>query len=807
MESIKTCLLKYIEEPNNPTYNFELAHSYEEEKQYAAAYSFYLRCAEFTHNNILACESLIRASLCINKQKYRDSKELYLIKQALCVSPNSPEPYYIASLYFYYRSTNEPERRWWLDSYMYASLGVNVLETTRVTNFIHSIDYSKINLYYQKALCATKIGKLGEAVEIYKKLLLFTNDSNLLKLFQSNITQLTVPLNSILNSISYKKYKKYTDNNTVVKSEKSIIEPQTNLSINYDQFIQKHYDFIPCHDQLGNDSYRVSITNINEALYNLYNTKSVIALNTFGYVKHTISKLQQIDGWNFDNKHGIYIKKPDTNVYSEVAQGALVVVGVLVCTTTKWIKKQLASIDYPIENYIIINNNAKCLAHELDIIVSKKHKFIKNMSVYHMPYNLGCAEGWNTIIKSFLFSPYWVILNDDVSFMPGFLEELHNSTENNKDAGFIHGKPCCLPYLYNFGSFDMFLIRDWVVKEYGLFDINYYPAYFEDFDYIMRLYNKPIKIINTLTHDYLHGDTSDYNISGSNTQKASNALFIRMTNSRYKNLDYFVKKWNIYPEHINDENHSSIFKYPFNNVNNSLSFNNFDFEFRKSKYLDKELHKSTSNTTLNTIPLHHINIKTQPNIIVLDNFYENPYLLRDYALGLKYEPPENHGALGFRCESGRKLLDGTKELFEKLLHNTIPDGTNLGEWNYSTNGCFQWCNGSTQIVYHCDSQKYAGIVYLTPDAPINCGTSFLRHKKYKLRTSEIFSKNDWYDSSLNYNEPHLDKTSWEIVDSIGNIYNRLVIFDAQYIHAVTEYFGETINNSRLFQLFFFNLTN
>jgi GT2 family glycosyltransferase len=815
MESIKTCLLKYIEEPNNPTYNFELAHSYEEEKQYAAAYSFYLRCAEFTHNNMLACESLIRASLCINKQQYRDSKELYLIKQALCVSPNSPEPYYIASLYFYYRSTNEPNRRWWLDSYMYASLGVNVLETTTVTNFIHSIDYSKINLYYQKALSATKIGKLGEAVEIYKKLLLFTNDSNLLNLFQNNITQLTVPLNSILNSISYKKYKKYTDNNTVVKSEKSIIEPHTNLSINYDKFIQNHYDFFPCHDQLGNDSYRVSITNINEALYNLYNTKSVVALNTFGYVKHTISKLEQIDGWNFDNKHGIYIKKPDTTVYSEVAQGALVVVGVLVCTTTKWIKKQLASIDYPIENYIIINNNAKCLAHELDIIVSKKHKFIKNMSVYHMPYNLGCAEGWNTIIKSFLFSPYWVILNDDVSFMPGFLEELHNSTENNKDAGFIHGKPCCLPYLYNFGSFDMFLIRDWVVKEYGLFDINYYPAYFEDFDYIMRLYNKPIKIINTLTHGYLHGDTTDYNISGSNTQKASDDLFIRMTNSRYKNLDYFVKKWNIYPEYITDENHSFIFKYPFNNVNNSLSFNSFDFEFRKSKYLDNELHKSTSNTKvntkvntkLNTIPLHHINIKTQPNLIVLDNFYENPDLLRDYALGLKYEPPENHGALGFRCESGRKLLDGTKELFEKLLHATIPDGANLGEWNYSTNGCFQWCNGSTQIVYHCDSQKYAGIVYLTPDAPINCGTSFLRHKKYKLRTSEIFSKNDWYDSLLNFNEPHLDKSPWEVVDSIGNIYNRLVIFDAQYIHAVTEYFGETINNSRLFQLFFFNLTN
>jgi hypothetical protein len=206
-------------------------------------------------------------------------------------------------------------------------------------------------------------------------------------------------------------------------------------------------------------------------------------------------------------------------------------------------------------------------------------------------------------------------------------------------------------------------------------------------------------------------------------------------------------------------------------------------------------------------PSYNISTKIQPNIIVIDNFYENPDSLREYALGLEYKPPGNHGAVGYRCEYGRKILDGTKELFEKLLHKTIPHGNNHGEWNYSTNGCFQWCDGSTRIVYHCDSQKYAGIVYLTPDAPINCGTSFLRHKKYKLRTGEIFTKHDWYDSLLNHNEQHIDKTPWEIVDSVGNIYNRLVIFDAQYIHAVTEYFGETIKNSRLFQLFFFNLVD
>ena len=195
----------------------------------------------------------------------------------------------------------------------------------------------------------------------------------------------------------------------------------------------------------------------------------------------------------------------------------------------------------------------------------------------------------------------------------------------------------------------------------------------------------------------------------------------------------------------------------------------------------------------------------KPNLIVIDNFYKNPNEVRDYALKLNYEPPENHGAVGYRCESGRKIKDGTKELFEKLLHKSIPDGNNVGEWNYSTNGCFQWCNASVPIVYHADNQKYAAIIYLTPDAPPNCGTSFFRHKKYKIRNSEIFSKSDWYQSDLNYKEPHLDKTQWEVVDNIGNVYNRLVIFDAQYIHAVTEYFGEDINNSRLFQLFFFNV--
>jgi len=50
-----------------------------------------------------------------------------------------------------------------------------------------------------------------------------------------------------------------------------------------------------------------------------------------------------------------------------------------------------------------------------------------------------------------------------------------------------------------------------------------------------------------------------------------------------------------------------------------------------------------------------------------------------------------------------------------------------------------------------------------------------------------------------------DNTTYELVDSMANVYNRLVMFDAKAIHAATGYFGDAINNARFFQLFFFDV--
>ena len=45
----------------------------------------------------------------------------------------------------------------------------------------------------------------------------------------------------------------------------------------------------------------------------------------------------------------------------------------------------------------------------------------------------------------------------------------------------------------------------------------------------------------------------------------------------------------------------------------------------------------------------------------------------------------------------------------------------------------------------------------------------------------------------------------EEVDRVANIYNRLVLFDAHLAHGASAYFGDRLENARLFQNFFFNI--
>jgi len=189
------------------------------------------------------------------------------------------------------------------------------------------------------------------------------------------------------------------------------------------------------------------------------------------------------------------------------------------------------------------------------------------------------------------------------------------------------------------------------------------------------------------------------------------------------------------------------------------------------------------------------------DIVVVDNFYMQPDLVRSYAIhNLTYSESDYHK--GKRSDTSF-ILNGTLERFQDILGKTI---YNWNHPNYA-NGRFQYCTATDPIVYHVDSQNYAAMVYLTPDAPLQSGTAtyksiYTNKTKYQEAGGADYEKAfKGRSSGLNF----YDKTSFELVDNIANVYNRLVLFDAKNIHAAVNYFGDTKENSRFFHLFFFDI--
>jgi GT2 family glycosyltransferase len=253
------------------------------------------------------------------------------------------------------------------------------------------------------------------------------------------------------------------------------------------------------------------------------------------------------------------------------------VIGVPVLKNPKWIKRLYLSVDYPTDNFVIFNNNGKGeITEDLENLKKLEQPFVKNLTIVHLPSNLGVSTAWNLIIKSYLMSPYWIITNDDIAFTEGFLQEMVEAAKDS-ETGMVHGYGGD----FGIGAWDLFLIKDWVIQEYGLFDENLYPAYCEDADYIMRLVHNPIKTIPQLSKKYYHGDgfADEYYTYGSQTKKSSEELTRRLDEINEINFEYLNKKWGEGWRQINP------YRFPMNHETTPITYTTYDLEFARKKHL------------------------------------------------------------------------------------------------------------------------------------------------------------------------------------------------------------------------------
>ncbi len=195
--------------------------------------------------------------------------------------------------------------------------------------------------------------------------------------------------------------------------------------------------------------------------------------------------------------------------------------------------------------------------------------------------------------------------------------------------------------------------------------------------------------------------------------------------------------------------------------------------------------------------------KPSCGLIVIDNFYDNPYDTRNYILSQDFVVRGNYPGqrtISYANQQLKTIIQKYVEPFGgKITDFPMPkeDGTGASG---IYNGSFQFTTSRDRSWVHIDGyNNWAGVIYLTPNAPLSSGTSFYNFYDGTTckRDMEIL------DNQKDINTYSQDLTKWNKVDQIGNIFNRLILFNSNRFHMSMDYFGDTKENGRLFQVFFF----
>ena len=195
---------------------------------------------------------------------------------------------------------------------------------------------------------------------------------------------------------------------------------------------------------------------------------------------------------------------------------------------------------------------------------------------------------------------------------------------------------------------------------------------------------------------------------------------------------------------------------------------------------------------------------------VVDDFYPRVDEVRHWALNQSFGLRE--GVVGWRTMAFHPK--GIKKRIEQCFRVKIKYWEKDLDATEACNGVFlsAFSNGkrAERVGVHYDEPVHwmMLLIYLTPRAPQEAGTSFWQHRATGLSCRPTRQDSERLGMSLGKLNSLLMRDSvianrWLEIDRIVNVYNRAVMFPGGLLHSATRHFGSNCSNGRLYQSFHF----
>jgi Family of unknown function (DUF6445) len=198
------------------------------------------------------------------------------------------------------------------------------------------------------------------------------------------------------------------------------------------------------------------------------------------------------------------------------------------------------------------------------------------------------------------------------------------------------------------------------------------------------------------------------------------------------------------------------------------------------------------------------------SVIILDEFYQDAERIREMALGLEY--PDHGGKAYYSGRNSKHALinQGIVDTLSKVVCDRLTPAPK------SATGHFRigLAGDMPRQDIHIDPYRdWAGVVYFSRPEDCRGGTTFWRHKRLGIeampndqKAVEGFGYKD-YEEMRNRiaDEDGVDRSKWEPTMTVPMRFNRCLMFRSWLWHSHAENFGDTIENGRLIQVFFFDI--